>query len=35
MAAGGLIDRLQAERAANRAAWARAITPGLSAAEDS
>jgi enoyl-CoA hydratase/carnithine racemase len=34
MAAGGLIDRLQAERAANRAAWARAITPGLSAAKD-
>ncbi len=31
MAAGGLIDRLQAERAANREAWARAITPGLSA----
>jgi enoyl-CoA hydratase len=25
MAAGGLLDRLQAERAANRSAWARAI----------
>ncbi|MDQ2812636.1 MAG: enoyl-CoA hydratase/isomerase family protein [Actinomycetota bacterium] len=30
MAAGELIDRLQAERAANRAAWARAIPPGPS-----
>ena len=25
MAAGGLLDRLQAERAVNRSAWARAI----------
>jgi len=25
MAAGGLLDRMQAERAANRAAWARVL----------
>ena len=28
MAAGGLLDRLQAERQANRSAWAQAIAPG-------
>jgi enoyl-CoA hydratase/carnithine racemase len=34
MTAGGLLDRLQAERAANQSAWARAIGPELSPAED-
>jgi enoyl-CoA hydratase len=35
MGAGDLLDRLQAERAANRSAWARAIGPELSTAEGS
>jgi hypothetical protein len=34
MTAGGLLDRLQAERAASQSAWARAIGPELSAVED-
>jgi enoyl-CoA hydratase len=34
MTAGGLLDRLRAERAANQSAWARAIGPELSPAED-
>jgi enoyl-CoA hydratase len=35
MTAGGLLDRLRAERAANQSAWARALGPELSPAEDS
>ena len=27
MAAGGLLDRLRAERSANRSAWARVLRP--------